>query len=142
MYDVKLILNSLATAQTATGFGKDENGDAIVLDLCNGKQCKWQGRFIVRVDRADWDIHSPSQCYHIYLLGGSTVAFANQVVLSHIEVGAAICNISNLKLLTGRYEMLVQNEYKAVIYPFVRTYHVISGQSPHLLYRANLGKLY
>ena len=142
MYDIKLILNSWASAFTTSGYGKDTGGDAIELDLCNGEECKWQGRLIVRVDSIAYDPQSPNQKYDLYLLGGSNSSFTDQVVLAHLELGASGQLIGNRNMLAGKYELLVQNEMKGIIYPYVRIRHVISGTSPSIIYRANLGKLY
>ena len=142
MYDIKHILHSNGAYVTSSDYGKDENGDYIVLDLCDGKQCKWQGRFIVRADFVNYDPHTPNQCFDLYLQGGSDAAFTLTATLAHIEIGPAACNVSNQQFGVGFYEMLCQNVYKGVIYPYVRVYAVLAGTSPRIIYRANLGKLY
>ncbi len=142
MYDVKLILHSWASALTSSGYGKDEDGDAIVLHPGDCEGCKWQGRLIVRVDTISHDPHSPNLAVNLYLLGGNNASFTRQVVLSHLELGDNSQLVGNQDMLAGKYELLVQNELKGVIYPYVRVRYVISGTSPRILFRANLGKLY
>lgn len=137
MYDHMLRLQDSA-AKTATGYGTI-GGVAQTRQL---DEAFTTGRFIVRADAVAHDIYNQSQHYIIILEGGDDALFTNTIELARIELGwAALFDTGNIDKFTGHYIVPFYNRVNGVLYPYVRTRHVIAGTGVSVTYRAVLGRL-
>jgi len=141
MYDEKLLLSDYGANYSASGYGLDSNGEALVVNIGGGEENKFTGRLIVRADNVNNNLYTDDNKYDLYLLGGDDSSFTNEVMLAHLELGIASQLIGNGDKWEGKYEIPVSNEMGGVVYPYLRIRHVLSGGMAKINYRAVLGKL-
>ena len=137
MFDTMLRLQDSA-AKIVTGYGTI-GGVAQTRQLDNTFTT---GRFIVRVDAQAMDVYNKDKHYIIILEGGDDAAFTNITELARVELGyAALFDTGNVNKAVGHYIVPFYNRVNGVVYPYVRTRHVIAGNGASITYRAVLGRL-
>ena len=137
MYDHMLRLQDSA-AKTVTGYGTI-GGVAQTRQL---DEAFTTGRFIVRADAVAMDIYNQDKHYIIILEGGDDALFTNTMELARVELGyAALFDTGNVNKTVGHYITPFYNRVNGVLYPYVRTRHVIAGNGASITYRAVLGRL-
>ncbi len=101
---------------------------------------------MIVVDVSAIDITSDDEGYDIVLQGSTDADFgtaANIVELVAMHLGAKEIKRtdSDQDDTTGRFELLFGNWRDAVVFPYLRLYHVIVGTTPSINYTARIAKL-